>query len=57
MITPPAKGEPVDKLWEKVVKCCEMLNAIENMEVLVETIDPTKGTIVFSEGKATLKLY
>lgn len=36
MITPPSGNDDVRNLWQKVAECVEVLNAIQNMRVIVE---------------------
>lgn len=36
MITPPNPNEDVRDLWKKVAECVQVLNAIQNMKVIVE---------------------
>ena len=36
MITPPDPNDDVRNLWKKVAECIEVLNAIQNMKVIVE---------------------
>jgi hypothetical protein len=36
MIAPPTANDDVRDLWKKVAECVEVINAIQNLKVIVE---------------------
>lgn len=55
-ISKPAEGEDVRVLWRKVAEIAGVVNALQNMTVLVEGKIRMTGKLNVSQGSSELKI-
>jgi hypothetical protein len=55
-IMPPAAGSDSRQLWRKVDECIEVINAIQNMTVIVEGRVKMLGELTVAGGQSVLKI-
>ncbi len=55
-ITPPGENEDARTLWRKVAECVQVLNAIQNMKVVIEGQVHMLGELSVGGGSSVLKI-
>jgi hypothetical protein len=55
-ISPPGKNEDVRLLWRKVAECIEVLNALQNMTVVVEGKVHMQGKLEVTGDSSRVKI-
>jgi hypothetical protein len=55
-ITPPGPNDDSRQLWRKVMECIEVVNAIQNMTVVVEGRIKMLGELSVAGGQSILKI-
>lgn len=55
-ITPPSANEDARELWRKVAECANVLNALQNMTIVIEGKVHMLGRLDVSSGASVLRI-